>query len=372
MATLYQKGSRTPAGKAPVKSATPKSKWGARLRKASDTWKTSEEAFKATFGSENLPEDVYAAKLQDCLLAEQGKDNKLVVKREHVITEGEFKGIVLRDSFQLENEWGPVFLRRWLNMLGVEVPENPEELEDLIPQVKEAAPEVKIRVKRNDQGFVNVDVIALIGENDGVSNESDGGEDDEEVDLDSMNKEELRALVKDNDLQIEGYRKLSEEDLRTAIAKTIGSGKESDDEDDDDSNSEESGEEGVDLDALDKEGLLSLIKNNGIEPSDLGFKNKQILDKTTEKDLRKAIEKYMTENGGGEDDGGSDADDELLEQAKVFCAAWDVTVAEDADINDMKQAIGACEFPEKELDEDDTALLAALELTTCIKKSRTS
>lgn len=360
MATLSQKGSRTPA--------TLKSKWGARLRKASDTWKNSEEAFKATFGSEYLPEDVYVAKLQDCWLAEQGKDNKLVVKREHVITDGEFKGVVLWDSFQLENEWGPVFLRRWLHMLGVDVPENPEELEDLIPQVKEAAPEVKIRVKRTDQGFVNVDVIALIGENNDVSDESDegvGNEDDEKIDLDSMNKEELRALVKNNDLQIEEYRKLSEEDLRSAIAKTIGSGgQKSDDVDDDDDDSKESSEEEVDLDALDKEGLLSLIKDNGIEPSDLGFKNRQI-NKVTEDDLRKAIKKYMTEN----DEKDSNADDELLEQAKVFCAAWDVTVAEDADINDMKRAIGACEFPEKELDEDDTALLVALELTACIKKA---
>src|SRR4030042_1356145 len=364
MATLLKKSSgKAPAGKVPAKTVSapaPKSKWGARLRKASDTWKNSEEAYKSAFGSEKLPEDVYVAKLQDCLITEQGKDNKLVVKREHVITEGEFKGTVVRDSFQLENEWGPVFLRRWLNMLGVEVPENPEELEELIPQVKEAAPEVKIRVKRNDQGFVNVDVITFVGEDDGSeSGEAGGEESGDEVDLDALDKEGLRQLVKDNDLQIDGYRKLSEDDLRAAIIEAIGGG------------GEESGEatgeeEGVDLDALDKAGLLALINDNGIEPSDLGFKNKLLLGKATDKDLRKAIEKYMTENAGEGGEEGSDADDELLEQAKVFCGAWDVKVSEDADINDIKEAIGACEFPEKELDEDDTALLTAMELTACI------
>lgn len=342
-----------------------KSKWGARLSKMKSGWASSEQQYKEMFGASDLPEDTYVAKLQDCELSESNAGN-LRVKREHVIVEGDHKGVVVRDGLNLENEYGPVFCRRWLAMLGVDVPENPEELETLLAEVKEAAPVCKIRV-RHSGDFTNVDVISVLGE-DGEElsgGEAEGGEEGgEEIDLDGMDKNELRALVKENDLEIDGWRKMDEDTLREAIREQIG-GEEGSEE------GAEGEEEGIDLDALDKDGLLALIKENEIDAKDLGFKNPLLMKKATEEKLREAITAYMAEAEGGEESGeGAGADDELLEQAKVFCGTWDVEIAEDADLDDIKAAIAECQFPEKEIDEDEKALLTALELTECIQVAK--
>lgn len=345
-----------------------KSKWGARLSKMKSGWASSEQQYKEMFGASDLPEDTYIAKLQDCELSESNAGN-IRVKREHVIMEGEHKGVVVRDGLNLENEYGLVFCRRWLAMLGVDIPENPEELETLLAEVKEAAPVCKIRV-RHSGDFTNVDVISVLDEDEEElsSGEAEGGEESgAEIDLDGMDKNELRTLVKENDLEIDGWRKMDEDTLREAIREQI-SGEEDATEKD---ATEEGVDDGVDLDSLDKDGLLALIKENEIDAKDLGFKNPLLMKKATEKKLREMITAYMSEAEGGEESGeGAGSDDELLEQARVFCGTWDVEIAEDADLDDIKAAISECQFPEKEIDEDEKALLTALELTKCIQVAK--
>ena len=340
---------------------TAKSKWGAKLKKMKAGWQGSEQAYKEMFGAADIPEDVYVMKLQEACLDET-TGGKLRIKREHVIIEGEHKGVVIRDGMNLETDMGPVFARRWLAMLDVEIPEDPEELEDLLLEVKEAAPVVKGRV-RHSGDFTNVDIISVVDDDEG--GDSGSGE-EQEIDLDSMDKNELRALVKDNDLDIDGWRKMDEDTLREAIREQIDGG--------DEEGTEEGTEEGsddVDLDELDKAGLLSLIEENEIDPKDLGFKNKLMMKKASEDKLREALQEALggEEEGEGEgsEEGGSAEDDELLEQAKVFCGTWDVEIAEDADLDDIKAAIAECKFPEKELDDDEKALLEALELTETIQ-----
>lgn len=339
------------------------SKWEAKLRKMKSGWANSKQSYKEMFGASDIPEDVYVAKLQDTELTESNA-GKLRIKREHVILEGDHKGVVVRDGLNLENEYGPVFCRRWFALLGVDIPEEPEELEEVLGEVKDAAPVCKIRV-RHSGDFTNVDVISVVDE-DGGSGEGGEGED---VDLDSLDKTELRALVKENDLDIADWRKMDEDTLRDTIRGVLS-------EEDVESESEGEGEgeedaEGIDLDALDKAGLLEVIIDNEIDPKDLGFKNKSLMKKATEDKLRSALTEYMGAEGEGKEDeseGKSDVDDELLEQAKVFCGTWDVEVAEDADLDGIKTAMAECKFPEKELDEDEIVLLGALELTDCIQK----
>jgi len=335
---------------------------------------SSEQQYKEMFGASDIPEGVYVAKLQDCELTESNS-GKLRIKREHVIMEGEHKGVPVRDGLNLENEYGPVFCRRWLNMIGADVPENPEELETLLAEIKEAAPVCKIRV-RHSGDYTNVDVISVVGDEE-VGEEGSGEEGEgDEIDLDSMDKDELRALVKENDLEIDGWRKMDEDTLREAIREAISGDEEeegSEEEGEEEGEEEEEEGDGVDLDSLDKDGLLALIKENEIDPKDLGFKNALLMKKASEDKLREALQTALSEGEGEEGEGEGEAsgeDDELLEQAKVFCGTWDVDVAEDADLDDLKAAIAECQFPEKELDEDETKLLEALELTECIQKAK--
>ena len=350
-----------------------KSKWGARLSKMQSGWASSEQQYKEMFGASDLPEDTYVAKLQDCELTESNAGN-LRIKREHVIMEGDHKGVVVRDGLNLESEYGPVFCRRWLAMLGADVPENPEELETVLTDVREAAPTCKIRVRHSGE-FTNVDVISVLGEDEEESSggEAEGGEESgAEIDLDGMDKDELRALVKENDLEIDGWRKMDEDTLREAIRKQIGGEAGATEEGaTEEGATEEGADDGVDLDALDKDGLLALIKDNEIDAKDLGFKNALLMKNATEEKLREAITAYTAEAEGGAESGEeAGADDELLEQAKVFCGTWDVEIAEDADLDSIKAAIAECQFPEKEIDEDEKALLAALDLTKCIQVAK--
>jgi len=333
-----------------------KSKWGARLRKSKENWKQSEDAYKEAFGAENLPEDVYVVKIQDLVISEN-KKGQLTVSRTHVVMEGEHKGTIVRDRFNLDSEWGAVMLRRWFMMVGQEIPDDPEEIEEILANIKKSGDLYKGRLSRSG-GFTNIDIISVLGEGESESDESS-----QEIDLESMDKDELRSLVKDNDLDIEGWRKMDEDKLREAIAEAIGG--------DSGSEKSEDASDGLDLDSLDKEGLLGAIEENGIDPQDLGFKNKILMKKADEKALRKALEKYSEEAGNESgSEAGSSEEDELLEQSKVFCGTWDVEIAEDADLDDIKKAISGCEFPAKELDDDEKALLEKLELTECIKDEK--
>ena len=167
------------------------SKWSTLLKKAKGTWKDSKESYKSTFGSESLPEDVFVFKLQD-LDVKPGKDNAIVLQREHVVREGEFRGTTVRDRFNLSNEWGATFCRRWLAIMGIDQPDDPEELAEILEGLLAEPYTCKGRFSRNN-GFPNVDVVSLIDDSD-----DDGGGNDEDgdgIDLDVMDRADLRDLV---------------------------------------------------------------------------------------------------------------------------------------------------------------------------------
>jgi hypothetical protein len=350
-----------------------KSKFNAKLKAMDKGWKSSKQTYKDTFAGVDIPDDVYTAKLQEAELTETAS-GKLRIRREHVIMEGEHKGVVVKDGLNLEGEYGPVFCRRWLAMLDLDAPEDAQDLEDLLIALKEDAPVCKIRVRHAGE-FVNIDVTAVVKDDDDSSTDDDSNND---VDLDALDKSELREIVKENSLDIDKWRKMDEDTLREAIRELMEDDTDSDntesdstesdstdpdnkdpDDDDDDDDDE------VDLTTLDKPELLALINENEIDPKDLGFKNRLLMKKASGDKLRTALESYMAEESYGD---ASDDDDDLLEQTKVFCGTWDVKIAEDATLDDCKKAMAGCKFPEKELDDDEVLLLETLEMTECIQK----
>jgi len=253
----------------------------------------------------------------------------------------------------LDNEWGRVFARRWLRMIAADVPKKLRDLEKVLVKVREEEPIVKARIKQGD--YTNLKVISLLSAED-----DDGGGD--APNLDEMTLKELRAFVKEKDLEIDGYRKLDEDELRDAIEKNAGGG--GDDKGGDDKKPE--------FDDMDKDDLLEFIKENEIDHKDLGFKTSVRMKKAEEDDLRdKVIEHVEAQEAVGTDKGGG-ADDELLEEAKVFCGTWKVTIGKDADLDDIKKALNGCEFPEEECEADDIKLLKAVGCEASIIKKKAS
>lgn len=410
------------------------SKYAERLKKMKKAWAGSKAEYEYTFGGEKVAEGVYSAQLQDLQLAEsKGKRTagQLYIRREFVISEGEFEGVPVRDMMWIENEKGPVYLRRFIEMCGHECPpeDKPELLEDVLVKMKKDAPKVKLQVVHP----ANFDGLNLRVQ--GLDDSEDAGDFDLD-DLDDMNKKELKALVKDKDLDIDGYRKMDEDDLREAIKEALegesgesepDSGEEGEDdldeldkkelralvkseeldidgyrkmdEDDlreairlargEDEGSEEKSEEGSeegpededdapDFDEMDEEELRDFIEEKEIDPQDLGFKTKAKFKKADEDALREALTEWAEENDGGdseEEEGGDDEDEDLLKEAKVFCETWEVEVDDDADLDDVKTAIRGDEdeentYPEKELDEDEVTLLEKLGLDDLIERKR--
>jgi len=277
----------------------------------------------------------------------------------------------------LSTETGPVYVRRWLKMLEIEIPENLEDLEELLAELKDAAPVVKARVTQSSSNdgrqFTNVRILSVLGD-DGEELEEEGA--DAELDLDGMTLKELRTFVKENELEIEKYLKLSEEDLRAAITELISEDTEGEEGEEAEPEAEPEAEgeaDEIDFDSMEAADLAAFIEENEISCKDLGYVNKLKMKKASVKELRAKLQELVggvEEGEEAEPEGAEGADDEAMEMAKLFCGTWDVNLGKDADLDDIKKAISACKFPEAELDEDEVTLLTELGLESTIEKAK--
>lgn len=348
-----------------MSAKTKGSKWGKKLSKFSTGWKSSEKRYKEMFGSKDVPPDTYIFQLRDFRI--EGEDENPYIIREHIVLEGTYKGIPIQERMYFTNETGAAFLRRYLKMIQADIPEDIEDLETCIIAVKKDAPVVKGRLSFRNEQYAQIDVVSLI-DDEGAEVTPDAGEETtQELDLDEMSHKELKAFVKDQDLDITGYRKMEEDDLRAAIAKEVG-GDASDEKTSD-------GEGDIDFDELDEDEMRAFVTDQDIDPvDDLGFKTKKKYKAADEDDLRDTLVEFAKSQGGG-----SDNDDELLDLGKIFCASWDIDLDDDADLDDMREAIEASAkkekikgFAEKELDAEEKDTLTRLELETLIIKKKKS
>jgi hypothetical protein len=99
--------------------------------------------------------------LQNAELGESQSSNKLQIHREHLILEGECQGQVLHDYLQLETEMGPRFVSRWIEMMGFTPPDDPQQLEDVVAAIANAAPTYQAQVKVSGD-FTNVNIRKLL------------------------------------------------------------------------------------------------------------------------------------------------------------------------------------------------------------------
>jgi hypothetical protein len=165
------------------------SEHGKRLAQLRKQWKKSKKEKENRFGAENLEDGTYLAQLRTCKIKESSTSGKLMIAREHVLLEGEHEGMVIFDNMQLEHEVGMIFIRRWLEMLGHEEPENPDDLPEILEEIQEASPRVTIRTKKNEGFPPNVNVIG-VDDGDGEEVEEETEEEEEKEEEGEVEEEE--------------------------------------------------------------------------------------------------------------------------------------------------------------------------------------
>ena len=143
------------------------------------------------------------------------------------------------------------------------------------------------------------------------ADEDEDGDEDLEEELEDMTLKELKAYVKDNDIEVDG--KITKK-TRDAVIKQILAAAEADDDEDED----EDDEDEIDLSELSLKELKAKAK-------ELGYKGK--VTKKTRDDVEEALEELM--EGGSDDEDDDDDDDEAdefdLDEADVeeiveYCA----------------------------------------------------
>lgn len=184
-----------------------------RLKKMKKSYEESQNTYNQMFGGSMIPEGTYIAKLSSAKFKEAKSSGKLMIQRNHVILEGEYSGMVAFDNMQVETEWGFVFIRRWIEIMGYECPDA-EEMEtfiDLLNAITEESPVVKIEVKHSGT-FVNVDVIERL-----ETEESKESEEPEESEKEDSGTEELYSFCQSNGIEVDS--EASEDELIEAISE---------------------------------------------------------------------------------------------------------------------------------------------------------
>lgn len=136
-----------------------------RLSKMQSNWNSSKAQYATQFGGEKVPAGVYIVQLHSAKLAETKESQKLYIRRQHVIMEGDYKGVAVFDNMFIENEMGAMFFRQWIDLCGFEAPDDPTELEELITEISKTSPVAKVNVKHN-KDFTNVQYVEVLEDED--------------------------------------------------------------------------------------------------------------------------------------------------------------------------------------------------------------
>lgn len=127
-----------------------------RLEKMGPAWETGKDKLPG------VPDGIYTMKLQKCELAEAQSSGNLMVKREHVVVDGEFTGTVTKDNLMLEGtENGPYYVSKFIELMGYEAPNDPKEIEETLLAIQTDAPCYIAEVKVNGE-YRNVRIKELV------------------------------------------------------------------------------------------------------------------------------------------------------------------------------------------------------------------
>ena len=157
----------------------PLSVWGERLKAMQDGAKAAMENYSPSAYTQ-VPDDVYIAKLA-LELSETKQTAKMRINRRFSIIEGDQTGLSLFDGLVIEdNEVGLHIARRMIESFGYDWPEEDLSLlEQIISEINESAPTVKIRSKTKEskdgqRTFTNVNINEVLTDYAGEGAPVDG------------------------------------------------------------------------------------------------------------------------------------------------------------------------------------------------------
>jgi len=194
------------------------SDYSKKLAGMKNAYDDSQNQYDSMFGGAKVPAGNYTAKLQSAVIKESQSSGRLMIAREHLLVQGEFTNITIYDNIMLETPMGFTFVRRWIDMMGYEQPERPEDLEDIVAEIAEDAPMVKIRIKHSGD-FVNVSVIEVL-DGEGTAEEESVDTSTEEVTEDAGD-ETSELLDKLREFCIKEDIELSDDDDEESLKEKI-------------------------------------------------------------------------------------------------------------------------------------------------------
>ncbi len=291
------------------------------MRSSREAYVNAERANASRSGAEKIPDGEYIAELTKsaCGVSKKGRPQ---IAREHIVREGEFKGFVLSDYVGLDTERSFEFLHKWFTALGVDGPENPEDLPEFLDELLAVRPICRIQTKQSGD-FTNVYPIELVSE----GNPAEEEEEEEEK------KPAQKASVKKS--------------------KVVEPEPEPEPEEEDESEVDE-----VDFDDMTRAELKAYVKDNELDI--------KITPKMDDDALRDAIRALVDEEEESSD--AEEETDDELSGLLTFADAHEIEIEDRSDVQTVKDEISGWEFQEEELTEEEIELLERNELSECIAR----
>jgi hypothetical protein len=131
-----------------------------RLAAMDQTWKAGKERKDEPFELK-IETGRYRAALTDLELLRSQSSDKLIIKREWAVLEGDHADDIFCDFLSIENEWGLLATHRFIETMGYAVPDSASDLPDLLDEILKQKPECMIKVKVKDD-FANVRVLEIL------------------------------------------------------------------------------------------------------------------------------------------------------------------------------------------------------------------
>ena len=173
-----------------------------------------------SFGGEKVPEGEYVARLSNCKF-HTSSAGKLSLMRTFSVMEGECQGMAQTDFMSLGNEVGLAIAMQFLDIMGYEIPEEPEAWEPIVVDLKTNMPVVKIKIKHSGD-FVNVQVLEVL--EDSSTSELEEVEEEEELEgegdvFDEMDRSALKKELKSRGVDFKVYQSTTDDEIRAALRK---------------------------------------------------------------------------------------------------------------------------------------------------------
>lgn len=178
-------------------SKTASSAFRKSLSKNKSDFKKTFKTAKSGFEHPDIPKGKYVTKWD---AKWQVKDGQKIVNLIWFITKGKYKGETDSKPFFLDSEdegkkenawkWLSIYIQKILDVDTAELSDNPEELEDLLKQIKKEKPLTRTSIEPNGD-YLNVNVEELLeSEDDEEDDEDEDDEEEEEEDEDEEEEEE--------------------------------------------------------------------------------------------------------------------------------------------------------------------------------------